>query len=113
MDGFEVEVVGGLVEQQGLGLAEEGLGQQDAHLLAALQLGHFALVELVGNVEALEQDRGVALGVVAVFVADDAFELAEAHAVFVGHLGLLVDVLALFERRPEGLLPMMTVSMTR
>ena len=103
VDGLEVEVVGGLVEEQRFGVAEEGLGEEDADLLAALQLGHLALVELVGDVEALQEDGGVGLGFVAVFVADDAFEFAEAGAVFVGHLGLGVDDLALFEGGPEGL----------
>ena len=103
VDGVEIEVVGGLVEEQGLGVAEERLREEDADLLAALELGHLALVELVGDVEALEKDGGVGFGLVAVFVADDAFELAEADAVFVGHLGLGVDDLALFERGPEGL----------
>ena len=50
-----------------------------------------------------EQDRGVALGGVAILFADDAFELAQAHAVFVGHLGFCVDVLALFKCRPQAL----------
>ena len=103
MDGLEIEIVGGLVEEEGLGVAEEGLGEQDADLLAALELGHLAFVELVGNVEALEEDGGVGLGLVAIFVADDAFELAETGAVGVGHLGLVVDDLALFHRGPEGL----------
>ena len=44
-----------------------------------------------------------ALGGVAVLVADDAFELAEAHAVCVGHLGLLVDAVALFKGGPQRL----------
>ena len=78
VNGLEVEVVGGLVEEEGFGVAEEGLGEEDADLLAALQLGHLALVEFVGDVEALEEDCGVGLGLVAVFVADDAFEFAEA-----------------------------------
>ena len=44
-----------------------------------------------------------ALGGVAVLVADDAFEFAQPHAVFVGHLGLLVDAVALFKGGPERL----------
>ena len=103
MDGVEIEVVGGLVEEQGFGLAEEGLGEQDADFLAALELGHLALVEGFGDVEAVEEDGGVGFGGVAVLVADDAFELAEAHAVGVGQLGLLVDAVALFKGGPEGL----------
>ena len=43
----------------------------------------------------------VALGRVAVFFADDALELAEAHAVRVGQVRLRVEQLALLKRRPE------------
>ena len=103
VDGLEIEVVGGLVEEERFGLAEEGLGQQDADLLAALELSHLALVELFADVEAVEQDGGVGLGGVTVLVADDAFEFAEAHAVGIGHFGLFVDTVALFEGRPERL----------
>ncbi len=55
------------------------------------------------NVEAVKQNGRVALGGVAVLVADHAFELAQPHAVFVGHLGLLIDAVALFKRRPQRL----------
>ena len=103
MDGVEIEVVGGLVEQQSRRLAEERLRQQHAHLLAALQLAHLALVERLGNVQAVEQHGGVALGRVAVLVADGAFELAQPHAVFIGHFRLGVDAVALLERRPQRL----------
>ena len=93
-----------LVEQQRRGVAEQRLRQQHPHLLAALQFRHRPLVQLVGDVEALEQDRGVRLRLVAVFLADDALEFAEAHAVGVGHVGgLLVERLALLERAPEAL----------
>ena len=53
VDGFEIEVVGGLVEEQRLGLSEESLCEQDADLLAALELSHFALVEFFGDVESV------------------------------------------------------------
>ena len=46
---------------------------------------------------------GVALGGVAVLLADDALELAEPHAVLVGHLGFGVERLALLQRRPQPL----------
>ena len=78
-----------LVEQQRFGMAEEGLRQQHAHLLSALQLRHLAMMQLVRNIEALQKDRGVAFGGVPVLFADDPLELAEPHAGFVGHLGLV------------------------
>ena len=60
-------------------------------------------MQLVGNVEALQQDRGIALGGIAVFFADNAFEFAELHAVGVGHFGLVVDRVSLLHGRPEPL----------
>ncbi len=98
---IEIEIVRGLVEQQRLRITEERLGKQHPNLLAALQLAHLALVQLVGNVEALEQHGGVALSRIAVFLADDALKLAQAHAVIVGELGLGVDGVAFFESRPQ------------
>ncbi len=91
-------MVGRLVQQQRRRAAEQRLREQHAHLLAALQLAHLPLVELVGNVEPLQQHGGIALGAVAVLVADDALEFAEAHAVRVGHVGLGVEDFALLER---------------
>ena len=84
VDRVEVQVVRRLVEQQRVGMAEERLRQQHAHFLAALQLGHRALVQLARDVESLQQHGRVALRRVAVLLADDALELAEAHAVLVG-----------------------------
>ena len=96
------------------GLAEQRLRQQHAHLLAALQLAHLALVQRLGNVEAVEQDRGVALGGVAVLFADDAFELAQPHAVFVGHARASRRCASRSSSASHsGMLPMMTVSITR
>jgi hypothetical protein len=102
VDGVEIEVVGGLVEEESLGFAEEGLGEEDADFLAALEFAHFALVERVLDVETLEENGGVGFGGVAVLFADDAFEFGEAHAVVVGELGFLVDFVALFEGGPEA-----------
>ena len=59
-------------------------------------------MEFLRNVEALQQNRGVALCAVAVLFADDALELAEAHALLVGHRGLVVEQFALLERRPQA-----------
>ena len=91
VDGVQVKVVGRLVQQQRLGVAEEGLGEEHADLLAALQLGHRPLVQSIGNVETLQQDGGVAVGRVTVFFTHDAFELAQAHAVGFGQVGLDVE----------------------
>ena len=47
-DGLVIEVVGRLVEEQDVGIAEEGLGQQHPHLFAAVELLHLLMAELLG-----------------------------------------------------------------
>jgi hypothetical protein len=103
VDGFQVQVVGGLVQEQGLGIAEQGLGQQHTHLLAALELAHGTLVQVFGNAQAGEQDGRVAFGGVAVLVRHDALQLAQAHPVRVGDVRLGVDQVPLLEGRPQAL----------
>ena len=83
-------------------MSEQRLRQQHADLLSALQLAHLALVQFVGNVEPLQQNRGVGFGGVAVLFADDAFQLAEPHAVFVGDLRLGVDARRALPSPPTG-----------
>src|SRR5712664_765413 len=84
--GIEVQVIGGLVEEQGAGIAEEGLREEHAHFLATLQFAHFALLEGAFDAEAVEQNAGVGFAGVAALFADDAFEFAEAHTVGIGEL---------------------------
>ena len=96
MNRIQIEVVRGLVEQQRLRMSEQSLGQQHAHLLSTRQLRHFPLVLLVGNVETLQQNRCVRFGGITIFLAYDAFQFPEFHAVRICHLMLCIDDFAFF-----------------
>ena len=61
----DVQVVGGLVHHQQVGIAEQRLGQQDLHLQPGVQGGHVVIVELGADAKALEDAAGVALGLPA------------------------------------------------
>lgn len=76
LDAFEVQVVGGLVQQQQVGMAQEKLGERDTHLPAAGELGARALK--VGDLKAQAgQDlAGVALELVAAQVLKAVLDLA-------------------------------------
>lgn len=76
LDAFEVQVVSGLVQKQQVGMAQEELGERDAHLPAARELGARALK--VGDLKAQAgQDfAGVALELVAAQVLKAVLDLA-------------------------------------
>ncbi len=102
-DGVEVEVVGGLVQEERLGLAEEGLGEEHAELVAAGDLPHQPGVVALGDAQSGEQGGGIGLGGVAVLLGDDGLQICQAVAVVIGEIGLVEQGLLLMERRPEPL----------
>ena len=85
-------------------MSEQSLCQQHANFLSTLQLAHQARVQFVGNIQPLQQQRGVGFGGVSVFLADDAFEFAQFHAVFIGDFRLHVNLVALLNGCPEPLI---------
>ena len=76
LDTFEVQVVSGLVQKQQVGVAQEELGQRNAHLPAARELGARALK--VGDLKAQagKDFAGVALELVAAQVLKAVLDLA-------------------------------------
>ena len=57
-DGFEIEVVGGLVQQQQVGAAHQGARQVEPHAPAAGKAAYRAHQLFVGKPQAIEQLRG-------------------------------------------------------
>ena len=88
LDTFEVQVVGGLVQKQQVGMAQEELGERDAHLPAARELGTRALKVVDLKAQAGQDLASVALELVAAQVLKAVLD----HAVLVEEC---VDVLAL------------------
>ncbi len=83
--GFQVEMIGGLVEKEDVGLGEEQLGEGDAHLPAAGELLGAALPIALGEAEAGKDGAGLGFDAVAVAGAELAFGALET----VGYLGVL------------------------
>ncbi len=82
---FQIQVIGGLVEQQQVGFFEQQFGERDAHLPAAGKfLGAFVPL-LVRETEAGKHGAHLRFDGVAVAVAEFAIQLMEA----IGHLRVL------------------------
>ena len=107
-DGFEVEVVGRLVQQQQVGAAHQGAGQVEAHAPAAGEARHRARQLLGAESQPVEQLRGTGRGGVAL----DGFEtvlclepggivrLLRQHALQLAQLAVAVE--HEFQRRALG-----------
>ena len=76
LDAFEVQVVSGLVQKQQVGVAQEELGERDAHLPAARELGAWALKVSDLKAQAGQDLAGVALELVAAQVLKAVLNLA-------------------------------------
>ena len=76
-DGQDVQVIGGLVQQQGVGLAGQHLGQQHPQLEAPGKGGQGIVVDPRRQAEALEDRRGAGLGGVPVEVLGPGLQLGE------------------------------------
>ena len=91
VDGVDVQVVGGLVQQQDVGITEQGLSQQHLHLQPGVQSLHGGLVELGAHTQTLKDAGGVALGFPAAQLGKLLLQLTGPDAVGLGHLLLLVE----------------------
>ena len=98
-----VQVVGRFVEQQHVGVAKQGLGQQYAHFLAGPKVGHQRVVLAFHNAEAGEQLGGLVLGIPAFEVGKLAFQLGGALAVGIRKIGLGIQRLLLGHHRIQAL----------
>ena len=84
---FEIQVVGGLVEQHGVGAHEKNAGQGDAHFPATGERGHRAIDDAWAEAEAGENFACARLEGVAVELVEAALDLAEALHQFVELIG--------------------------
>ena len=104
-DGLDIQVVGRLVEQEDVRVAEQGLGKEHAHLVACLEFLHAQPGQVLADAQAAEQHPGLGLGLVAVQLAELDLQVAAADAVRLGQLGLGVEQLAFAAQVVEPLVP--------
>ena len=91
VDGVNVQVVGGLVHHQDIGVAEQSLRQQDLHLETGIHMGHLRFVELGTHAKALQNPAGVGFGFVAAQLGILGLEIGGPQAVLIGKVLLFVE----------------------
>ena len=100
-DGVDIQMVGGLVEQQHVGVREQRLGQQHAQLPARRHHAHRLGVLLQRNAQPEQQLAGTGFGGVTLEFGEAHFQVGDLHAVLVAHLRLGIDALALRRDFPQ------------
>ena len=87
----QVQVVGGLVQQNHVRVAEQGLGQQHLHLQPGVDLAHQTLMEIHVHPQPLEDAARVALGLPAAQLREFLLQLCGPDAVLIGEVLLVID----------------------
>ena len=88
---LKVQVVGRLVKQQVVGVAEQSLGQEHAHLLVGAHVLHQHIVAVLLDTEARQQSRGVALGVPPLKFGELLLKFGGLDAVLVAEIGFCIE----------------------
>ena len=91
LDGREVQVVGGLVQEDDVWLSKEGLGQEDLHLFLGGKAGHGVVEDALREAQSLDEAAGVGLRLPAAHLGVLGLQLAGPDAVLVGEVGLFVE----------------------
>ena len=90
-DGLGVQMVGGLVQQQDIRIAEQRLGQQHLHLVIGFQLAHHHAVLGLGDAQ-MAQERGrVGFGFPTVQLGKLALQFRGFEPVLVAEVGLHIQ----------------------
>ena len=100
-NGIDIQVVGGLVQQQDVGVGKQGLGQQHPQLPARRHLAHGAEMQFPGDTGTQQDLTRPALGGIAVHFREQGLELGDFHAVVLGHLGQRVNTVPLLLDLPQ------------
>ena len=90
-NGREVQVVGGLIQQDDVGLPEKGLGQEDLHLLLGGKAAHRVVEDALGEAKALDKAAGVGLRLPAAHLGVLGLQLTGPDAILVGEVRLFVE----------------------
>jgi len=100
-DGIDIQVVGGLVQQQDIGVGEQCLGQQNPQFPAWCNSAHGAVVLFQGYIQAQQQFASAGIGGIAVHLGKLHLQVRHGHAVFLTHLCERVDAIPLGFYTPE------------
>ena len=85
-DGIDVQIVGRLVQQNDVRMAEKRMRQQNLYLLPGIHFAHLARMQGSGDAEPLQQLRGVRFGLPAAQLRELLLQLRRADPVLVAEI---------------------------
>ncbi|MNI15021.1 hypothetical protein D3C73_683060 [compost metagenome] len=94
-NGFQIQMVGRLIEQQVVRTSEQGLCQQNADLLIAAEFGHLFVMHLTHDSKADQHRCCIRLSIPAVQLGKFPFKLTGAQAVGFGEIAFGIQCILL------------------
>ena len=101
-DGFKVEVVGRLVQQQVIRLSEEGACQQDTYFLLTAHVLHQRVVEFFRDTQAAQEGGGITFGIPAFHLGELLFQFRYADTVGIAEIRFCIQGVFLAHHLPKG-----------
>ena len=102
-DGIDVQMVGGLVEQQDIRVGEERLRQEHPELVAGRDIGHRSVMQPLLDLDAEQQLARARLGRVSIELGNLRLQLRRMQIIGVACVGVGIDRVALLQHVPESL----------
>ena len=102
-NGIDVQMVGGLIQQQDIRVGKERLRQKHPQLVAGRDIGHRAVMQPLLDLDAEQQLTRARLGRVSVELGNLRLQLRRVKIIGVACVGIGIDRIALLQNVPESL----------
>ncbi|KAF5033830.1 hypothetical protein DSECCO2_602550 [anaerobic digester metagenome] len=88
---FEVKVVGRFIQQENIGISEQGLGEENTNFHVVLNVTHFLLLQISGDSQSIEHLGGLGLSLPSSHFSEFTFKFSRPQAILLGEVLFRID----------------------
>ena len=100
-NGFHIQVIGGLIQQEVIGIAIQGLRQHHTYFFLIVQLAHQHVMLVLPDAQPAQQGGCIAFGIPAVEFGEFLFQFGNLQAVLIGKVLFGIELFALLHDVPQ------------
>ena len=88
---IQIQVVGRLIEQKNIRIAEESLGKKNLDLDVTVHISHLLIMKLCTNAKSVQKSCCIRLSIPAVHFSEFSFQLTGTDTILIGKVFLHID----------------------